>query len=36
MTPTEAAHVMALLEIYRRTLETSELEMRVVALEGGQ
>ncbi len=36
LTPTEGAHVMALVESYRRTLETSELEARVAALEGGQ
>lgn len=35
LTPTEGAHVMALVETYRRTLETSELEARVAALEGG-
>ena len=35
MTPTEAAHVMGLIETYRRTLETSELEARVVTLEQG-
>ena len=29
-------NIMALVQTYRRTLETSELEMRVVALEGGQ
>lgn len=34
LTPTEGAHVMALVETYRRTLETSELEARVSALEG--
>jgi hypothetical protein len=33
MTPMEGAHVMALIESYRRTLETTELERRVVALE---
>ncbi len=33
LTPTEGAHVMALIETYRRTLETTELEARVVALE---
>ena len=36
LTPTEAAHVMALVETYRRTLETSELEARVAALEGSE
>lgn len=35
LTPTEGAHVMALVETYRRTLETTELEMRITALEGG-
>ena len=35
LTPQEGAHVMALVETYRRTLETSELEARVAALEGG-
>lgn len=34
LTPTEGAHIMALLETYRRTLETSELETRISALEG--
>lgn len=34
MTPTEGAHVMALVEIYRRTLETTEIESRIAALEG--
>lgn len=33
LTPTEGAHVMALVETYRRTLETTELESRVAALE---
>jgi len=33
LTPTEGAHIMALVETYRRTLETSELEARVTALE---
>lgn len=33
LTPTEGAHIMALVETYRRTLETSELETRLVALE---
>lgn len=36
LTPTEGAHVMALVETFRRTLETTELEARVVALEGRQ
>jgi hypothetical protein len=34
LTPTEGAHIMALVETYRRTLETSELETRLAALEG--
>lgn len=34
VTPHEGAVVMALVEQYRRTLETSELESRVAALEG--
>jgi hypothetical protein len=33
LTPTEGAHIMALVETYRRTLETSSLEVRVLALE---
>lgn len=33
LTPTEGAHIMGLVETYRRTLETSELETRVAALE---
>ena len=33
--PTEGAHIMGLIEAYRRTLETCELEARVVALETG-
>jgi len=36
LTPTEGAHLMALVETYRRTLETTELEARVVALEHGK
>jgi hypothetical protein len=36
LTPTEGAHVMALVETYRRTLESTELEARVAALEGGR
>ena len=35
LTPREGAHVMALVETYRRTLELSELEARVVTLEQG-
>lgn len=34
LTPTEGAHIMQLVETFRRTLETSELEARVAALEG--
>jgi hypothetical protein len=33
LTPTEGAHVMSLVETYRRTMETTELEARVAALE---
>lgn len=33
LTPLEAASVMGLVESYRRTLETSELEKRIEALE---
>jgi hypothetical protein len=33
LTPTEGAHIMGLVETYRRTLELSELEVRVEALE---
>ena len=33
LTPTEGAHIMGLIEAYRRTLETTELEGRVTALE---
>lgn len=33
LTPTEGAHLMGLVETYRRTLETSELEARVAAME---
>ena len=36
LTPLEAAQIMGLIESYRRTLETCELEARVVALEGGR
>lgn len=35
LTPLEAAQVMGLIETYRRTLETCDLEARVAALEGG-
>ncbi len=34
LTPTEGAHIMALVEIYRRTVEATELESRLAALEG--
>lgn len=33
LTPTEGAHIMALVETYRRTLETSEMEERLTELE---
>lgn len=33
LTPSEGAHVMALVETYRRTLETTDLERRIAALE---
>jgi len=33
LTPTEGAHIMGLIEAFRRTLETTELEARVAALE---
>lgn len=33
LTPTEGAHCMALLETYRRTLETSEIDARLTELE---
>lgn len=36
LTPTEGAHLMALVETYRRTLETTELEARLAALEHGK
>jgi len=36
LTPTEGAHVMGLIEAYRRTLETCDLEARIAALEGGR
>ena len=36
LTPTEGAHLMQLVETYRRTLETSDLENRVAALEGAE
>ena len=34
LTPTEGAQVMGLVDSYRRTLEITELEARVAALEG--
>ena len=33
LTPTEGAQVMALVDVYRRTLETTEFEARLAALE---
>ena len=33
LTPTEGAHVMALIESYRRTLETTDIEKRLKELE---
>jgi len=33
-TPTEGAHIMALVETYPRMLETTDLETRLAALEG--
>jgi len=36
LTPTEGAHVMALIETYRRTLETTEIEKRLKELEARQ
>jgi hypothetical protein len=35
LTPAEGAHIMALVETYRRTLETSSLEARMLAPEVG-
>ncbi len=34
LTPSEGVKIMALVETFRRTLETTELEARVTALEG--
>jgi hypothetical protein len=34
LTPTEGAHVIGLVEAWRRTFETTELEARLIALEG--
>ena len=36
LTPTEGAQVMGLVDSFRRTLEVTELEARIVALEGGK
>ncbi|MEQ3708490.1 MAG: DUF5681 domain-containing protein [Tateyamaria sp.] len=36
LTPTEGAQVMALVETYRRTLETTEIEARIAALEASK
>lgn len=36
LTPTEGAHLMALVETYRRTLETTEIEALVAALVHGK
>lgn len=36
LTPTEGAHIMSLVETYRRTLELTEIETRLVALENRQ
>jgi hypothetical protein len=36
LTPTEGAQVMALVDFYRRTLETTEFEARLAALEAQQ
>ncbi|WP_254050124.1 hypothetical protein [Limimaricola cinnabarinus] len=33
LTPAEGSHVMALVDAYRRTLEATELETRIIALE---
>lgn len=33
LTPTEGAHIMALVETYRRTLESTEIEARMTELE---
>jgi hypothetical protein len=35
LTPVEAVQVMALVDSFRRTLEITELEARIAALEGG-
>lgn len=36
LTPTEGAQVMTLVDSYRRTLEVTELEARMAALEGSR
>jgi hypothetical protein len=36
LTPTEGAQVMGLVDSYRRTLEVTDLEARIAALEGPQ
>ncbi|MEL6639959.1 MAG: hypothetical protein AAFP98_01390 [Pseudomonadota bacterium] len=36
LTPTEGAHVMALIETYRRTLEATEIEKRLTELENAR
>lgn len=36
LTPSEGAHVMALIETYRRTLETTEIERRIADLENAK
>lgn len=33
LTPDEGGHIMGLVELYRRTLETTEIEARLAALE---
>lgn len=36
ITPLEGAQIMALIESYRKTMETADIERRVAALEGKQ
>lgn len=36
LTPAEGAQIMGLIETYRRTLEITELEARITALEAGK
>ena len=36
LTPTEGAHIMALIETFRRTLETTDIEKRLKELEARQ